>query len=59
MGQSINLIPKEIKTEKVKVQVVKASTVVTILMFLAVASVSGYFYYNNIKLKSEIKDNET
>lgn len=58
MGQSINLVPREIKTEQVKVRVVKASSVVTVLMLIIVGGISGYFYYNNLMAKSKIKENE-
>jgi Tfp pilus assembly protein PilN len=58
MAQSINLVPREVKTEQVKVQVVRASTVITILLLLVIGSVAGYYTYTNIATKSAIKDNE-
>ena len=58
MAQSINLVPREVKTEQVKVQVVRASTVITILLLLIVGGIAGYYNYTNIATKSSIEENE-
>lgn len=54
MSQSINLVPQTEQVEQQQVKLVKLSTVVSILVLLAVGGVT-YFYYNKTQnLKSDI-----
>lgn len=45
MSQSINLVPQEEKKEQRKEQLVKFSSVVSVLLLLLVSGISGYFWY--------------
>src|SRR3989344_3458553 len=58
MGQSINLIPQEEKQEQTKTQLVKLSTVFTIILFVIVAGISGYLFYQTYSLKTQIQLHE-
>lgn len=58
MAQSINLIPQEELREQVQVQVVKASTIVMIVLLVVVAGISGYLFYTTTKLEEEIAAHE-
>jgi len=55
MAQSINLIPQEERTAQVKVQFVRLSTVIAILLLVVVGSISGYFYYKVNGLRADVK----
>jgi Tfp pilus assembly protein PilN len=53
LDQSINLIPQGEKHEQAKTEAVKLSTVFTIIVMLAVAAISTYFFYQITNLKQE------
>ncbi len=58
-SQSVNLIPQEEVHEQVKEQVVKMSTVFSVLLFLIVGGISFYFYNTVNSLKSDIKKTDS
>jgi Tfp pilus assembly protein PilN len=58
MGQSINLIPKEERSEQQQVKVVRASSVITIIMLVSVVAVSGYYWYLTSSVKRQISAQE-
>ena len=54
MAQSINLIPQEEVQEQIKVRLVKFSTIISILIFLVVGGIAGYYFYLTHNLKTQI-----
>lgn len=58
MAQSINLIPQEEKVQQRKVKIVKASSVVSVLILLIVTGVAGYFWYRINGIKEAIAAQE-
>lgn len=53
LDQTINLIPQGEKHEQVKTEVVKLSSLFTIILMVIVAGVSAFFYYQISLLKKE------
>ncbi len=45
MSQSINLIPQEEQKEQQKTQIVRLSTVLSIVLLVLVGAVAGYYFY--------------
>lgn len=58
MAQSINLIPQEEKQEQAKSQLIRMSTVVSILIGVAVGGISAFMFYQTQTLKGQIKAHE-
>ena len=58
MPQSINLIPQEEKQEQSKTQLVKLSTLFTILLLIVVGLLSAYFFYQVTGIKGQIREHE-
>jgi Tfp pilus assembly protein PilN len=58
MPQSINLIPQQERVEQQKTALVKASTVLTIILLLIVGGVSAYFHFEAKKYTDEISQTD-
>jgi Tfp pilus assembly protein PilN len=54
MAQSINLIPQQEVREQQKVKIVKASTIVTVLVLVLVAAVSVFYFKKTSDLNNEL-----
>jgi Tfp pilus assembly protein PilN len=52
----INLVPQQVKVEQKKQSVIRKTTVLSILMALAVVAVSGYYFVRASTLESEIEE---
>ena len=55
MSQSINLIPKEEQVLQKKSQVVKFSTVLSILLLVIVAGVAAFYFYTASNIDAQLK----
>ncbi len=53
MAQSINLIPQREKVEQQKTQIVKVSTVFSVLILVIVGLIAGYFFYQTSRIKKQ------
>ncbi len=54
MADNINLVPQEEQKQQEKVQTVKKSTYLAIALFVLVAGVTGFFYYQNLQTNQNI-----
>lgn len=52
MAQSINLVPQTEKAAQTKTQLIKLSTVISVLILVIVGSISGYLYYQKSTLEN-------
>ena len=59
LNQNINLIPESELNEQQKIRVVKFSSIFSILIFLIIFSVSGYYFLTITKTKKEISTIES
>ena len=57
--ETINLIPQEERVQQAKTKVVKASTVLSVIVLVIVAAVGGYFYYKTYTIKTQVKELDT
>ncbi len=57
--ETINLIPKEERVQQAKTKVVKASTILSVLVLLIAAGVGGYFYYKAYTIRIQVEELET
>lgn len=55
----INLLTKEEKQEQIQTKVIKFSTIFSIVLFVAVAVLSGYFFYSANTLEAQVKAEDT
>jgi len=56
--ETINLIPQEERVQQVKTKVVKASTILAILVLVIVAGVGGFFYYKTYTVRAQVEELE-
>lgn len=59
MSQSINLVPQQEKLEQTKEQIVKLSTVMSVVLLVVISIASALLFYQTYKIKKEIKQHES
>ncbi len=52
MAQSINLVPQTEKAAQTKTQLIKLSTVISVVILVIVGGIAGYFYYQKATLQN-------